>query len=141
MEGILRRLQKLNISLEAKGEQLDIYDPGGALTAELLTDLKENKAELLALLKGLSRSTDHTAIPIAEKRNYYELSASQRRTYFQYAFDSASLAYNIPQAVVLKGSLEAGRLEEAFNELLRRHEILRTSFELVEDQPVQRVMP
>src|SRR5205814_8582731 len=46
-----------------------------------------------------------------------------------------------PVAVRLEGPLEAAVLEQAVNQIIRRHEILRTSFDLQNGQPVQVVAP
>ncbi|MHC5819627.1 MAG: non-ribosomal peptide synthetase, partial [Nostoc sp.] len=44
--------------------------------------------------------------------------------------------YNIPAAVRLQGQLNLGALQQSFNEILRRHETLRTNFQTTEGQPV-----
>ena len=45
--------------------------------------------------------------------------------------------YNILRAVRIHGLLNIEALEQSFNEIVRRHEILRTTFVTVDDQPVQ----
>ncbi|HWR62116.1 MAG TPA: amino acid adenylation domain-containing protein, partial [Clostridia bacterium] len=50
-----------------------------------------------------------------------------------------STFYNIPSVVVLSGDIDKQRFEKAFRTLIERHESLRTSFEMLEDEPVQRV--
>ncbi|MGB5980470.1 MAG: amino acid adenylation domain-containing protein [Cyclobacteriaceae bacterium] len=83
--------------------------------------------------------TDHMSIqPVADKE-YYVLSAAQRRQYFLYVFEKTSTAYNIPKFVRLKGELSIDRLESALNGLIDRHESLRTSFLSINDEPVQRI--
>lgn len=49
--------------------------------------------------------------------------------------------YNVPGAVRLKGSLNVAALEQSFNEIVRRHEALRTTFKTVDGQPVQAITP
>lgn len=71
--------------------------------------------------------------------DYYVLSSAQKRLYFLYQFDSSSLAYNMPQVVRLEGDLDLDRVEFSINRLLERHESLRTSFHIVDEQPVQKV--
>ncbi|HEX8853113.1 MAG TPA: condensation domain-containing protein, partial [Pyrinomonadaceae bacterium] len=48
-------------------------------------------------------------------------------------------AYNISAAVRLSGALDEAALESAFSEILRRHEVLRTTFSEVEGTPVQTI--
>ncbi|MBA4058275.1 MAG: non-ribosomal peptide synthetase, partial [Marivirga sp.] len=59
--------------------------------------------------------------------------------YFLYEFDKASLAYNMSQLVKLEGDLDLHRLTNAFKNLISRHESLRTSFEMTNGIPVQRI--
>lgn len=74
-----------------------------------------------------------------EKRDYYPMSAAQRSMYIQYQKDKNNLGYNMSQAVRVKGRLDIERMEAALHSLIRRHESLRTSFTVVEGEPVQRV--
>lgn len=48
-----------------------------------------------------------------------------------------SFAYNVPRAVRLSGDVDAAALERAINALVERHEALRTTFDLQNDEPVQ----
>jgi len=49
--------------------------------------------------------------------------------------DPGSTAYNGPAAVLLQGSLNVAALEQSINEIVRRHEALRTCFPVVEGRP------
>jgi hypothetical protein len=46
-------------------------------------------------------------------------------------------AYNLSSAIRLKGTLHVTSLEQALNEIIARHESLRTNFEMVGEEPVQ----
>ncbi len=72
----------------------------------------------------------HPAPPlVAQSRgDSLELSFSQQRLWFLDRLEPASALYNLPIAVRLKGVLDIARLEQAFDELIRRHEVLRTTF-------------
>ncbi|MBL6448216.1 amino acid adenylation domain-containing protein [Fulvivirga sp. 29W222] len=80
-----------------------------------------------------------SGIEKAESKAYYPLSAAQRRLYFLYEFDKDSLAYNMPQVVKFKGGLDKVQLQAAFEQLIKRHESLRTSFVVVNDEPQQKI--
>lgn len=67
----------------------------------------------------------------------YPVSTSQRRMYFLQQLDPGGMTYNMPFVLKVKGSLEPGRLVCAVNQLVERHEVLRTSFSLKEGEPVQ----
>jgi amino acid adenylation domain-containing protein len=67
------------------------------------------------------------------------LSFAQQRLWFLDQFEPNSAVYNIPAAVRLSGALDVAALERSFNEVVRRHEILRTGFALVDGQPAQQI--
>ncbi|MET0624306.1 MAG: condensation domain-containing protein, partial [Pyrinomonadaceae bacterium] len=69
------------------------------------------------------------------------LSFAQQRLWFLQMLEPNSSAYNIPAAVRLLGALDVAALERSLSEVVRRHEALRTTFHLVDAQPVQRVAP
>lgn len=60
--------------------------------------------------------------------------------YFQQLY-ADSWAYNSPIALRFTGSLSLEILEKSINEIIRRHEILRTTFTIKEGQPVQAIAP
>jgi amino acid adenylation domain-containing protein len=65
------------------------------------------------------------------------LSFAQQRLWFIEQLDPGNAIYNIPGAVRLEGSLDIGALEETINEIVRRHEVLRTRIEAEAGEPVQ----
>jgi amino acid adenylation domain-containing protein len=65
------------------------------------------------------------------------LSFAQQRLWFLQQLEPDSAFYNIPGAVRLEGTLRVDLLERTFAEMGRRHESLRTTFTLLEEQPVQ----
>ncbi len=69
------------------------------------------------------------------------LSFPQQRLWFLNRLEGSNVAYNVPTALRLTGRLDIALLERAVSEIVRRHEILRTTFVMVDGQPVQRVVP
>ncbi len=67
------------------------------------------------------------------------LSFPQERIWFLNKLDPGNTAYLIIRAIRFQGALEHDVLETTFTELVRRHEILRTQFPLVDGRPVQRI--
>ncbi|NIM18093.1 MAG: AMP-binding protein, partial [Candidatus Aminicenantes bacterium] len=81
----------------------------------------------------------YAAIQPAEEKEYYDVSPAQKRMYLIHRMEEKSTRYNTAAVRLLEGHLETERLERVFRELIHRHESLRTSFELIEDKPVQEV--
>lgn len=69
------------------------------------------------------------------------LSAAQKRLWILYQLDPSSPAFNSRVAVRLSGQLDRAVLEKALNELVRRHEALRSVFPESNGEPSQIVLP
>ncbi|HEX8355362.1 MAG TPA: condensation domain-containing protein, partial [Pyrinomonadaceae bacterium] len=69
------------------------------------------------------------------------LSFAQERLWFLDQLDPGSPSYLVVAAVRLSGALNRPAFERALNELVRRHEVLRTCFGLREGRPVQLITP
>ena len=74
--------------------------------------------------------------PRAEQGSF-PLSFAQQRLWFLAQFEGANSAYNITGAARLTGQLKPSALAQAINEIVRRHESLRTRFTEVDSQPSQ----
>nr|WP_258004534.1 condensation domain-containing protein [Cylindrospermopsis raciborskii] len=90
-----------------------------------------------------SDMTFNTLLPLVPQiRNIYiPLSFAQESIWHSQQLTPDSCAYNSFVTLRLTGSVSATVLESSFNEIIRRHEILRTAFTIVEGQPVQVITP
>jgi amino acid adenylation domain-containing protein/non-ribosomal peptide synthase protein (TIGR01720 family) len=92
-----------------------------------------------ALRQGQEIST--ALIKRAPRDQPLPLSFAQQRLWFIDQLEPQSPLYNIPAAVRLTGELNVTALEQTFNEIIRRHEVLRTSFASVDGNPLQIISP
>jgi amino acid adenylation domain-containing protein len=69
------------------------------------------------------------------------LSFAQQRLWFLDQLESGSAFYNVPAAIRMSGRLNISALAEALQEIVRRHDTLRTSFRNVNGEPEQYVVP
>jgi len=69
------------------------------------------------------------------------LSFAQQRLWFLDQLEPNSPFYNLPEAARLTGALDADALARALNQVVRRHEALRTTFATLNDQPAQIIAP
>ncbi len=83
---------------------------------------------------------DSCFVPLekVEKREYYPVSFVQS-TMFKYPDANYPERYNLGRADLFRGSLDLQRLEGALMKLIERHDVLRTSFHLINGEYVQMV--
>ncbi|MEL6441868.1 MAG: amino acid adenylation domain-containing protein [Cyanobacteria bacterium J06621_8] len=81
------------------------------------------------------------AISAVSREGNLPLSPAQGRLWYLDQLSDRNASYNMFLAVEMRGELQVGVLEQAIAEIIRRHEVLRTRFELVNDQPVQIIEP
>ncbi|EKT4453882.1 non-ribosomal peptide synthetase, partial [Pseudomonas putida] len=94
--------------------------------------------------KMQSKGMSFARLPIPQIRDEWGpigLSYAQRRQWFLWQFEPQSAAYNISMAVRFKGALDGDLLQRSLEDLVQRHESLRTAFAQDADQPVQVVDP
>ncbi|MCG7406875.1 amino acid adenylation domain-containing protein [Paenibacillus sp. ACRRX] len=76
-----------------------------------------------------------------ETRVTYPLSSAQKRQFILQHLGGDTTAYHLPVAVAIEGEIDCSKLEQALTSLIERQSSLRTSFEMVDGEPVQRVEP
>ncbi len=107
--------------------------PDGPLSAEksaLFTLLLKKKRIELARVSPITRSMEAGPCP---------LSFAQQRLWFLDQLEPGSVAYNIPALMWLPDALNADVLKRTLDEVVRRHEVLRTVFVSEGGQPYQLV--
>jgi len=143
----------LGIGKEKIGVNDDFFRLGGhSLKATVLTakihKVFDIKIPLLEIFK--TPTIEHLAryirdakpelyisVKAVEKREYYPVSSAQKRLYVLHQLEGGNMAYNMPTAAILEGDLDQGKLEKVFRQFIHRHETLRTSFHMVNEEVVQ----
>jgi len=139
LDELLAELSQRGVKLWADGDQLRIRAPKAILTPELRDSLTEYKAELLSLLRQRNMAASSTSIPLSPvpRIGNLPLSFAQQRLWSLAQLEPNSSVYNIPVAFRLVGPLNVAALEQSIEEIVRRHEILRTTFSVKNGQAVQ----
>ena len=88
-----------------------------------------------------SAGTEAPPIRPAERTGDLPLSFAQERLWFVDRLEPGSPVYHMPFQYLLRGPLDPDALRRAFGEIVRRHEVLRTSLPFTGEQPVQHVAP
>jgi len=74
---------------------------------------------------------------LTDAQKYYPASSVQKGLFILEQFEDINTTYNIPIGLKIEGKLDKTRLSESIQSLIDRHESLRTSFEVVNGEPVQ----
>jgi hypothetical protein len=127
-DSLLEELARQGVRLWVEGTRLRYSSSRGPLSAELLETLRKNKTELLARLQC---GDVRTSPP----------SFGQRRFFALQKLNPADAFYNVPFAFRLSGDLDVAILRAAFNEIVKRHEVLRTTLEERDGALVQVIAP
>jgi hypothetical protein len=145
------------LGVEQVGMRDDFFDLGGhsLLATRVLSRMREAlgvEVSVRALFENptverLSRVAEAElsggslveAVPLERANGEGPLPASfaQRRLWFLDRLSPGSPAYNVPLAYRLSGPLDAEALWRSLSELVRRHEVLRTTFDVRGGEPVQ----
>ncbi|MGD2086832.1 MAG: amino acid adenylation domain-containing protein [Candidatus Aminicenantes bacterium] len=145
----------LGIDKETIGIGHNFFELGGhSLKATLMTTKVHKKLNVKLTLTEIfktprirdlaeyikkSRRDIHEDIQPVERKDYYSQSSAQKRLYILQQMEQESTAYNMPQVIPLSMQPDMKKLEETFIKLIKRHESLRTSFLIINEEPVQKV--
>jgi amino acid adenylation domain-containing protein len=135
----VRHLSNLSIDLETDGDRLRCHAPEGVLTPMLHQEIAGRKTEIILFLQQAKQVKTSEQLPIqpVPRDGELPLSFAQQRLWFLHQLSPDSTAYNMLEALRLDGSLNIVALEQSLNELVSRHEVLRTTFPTVDGKPVQ----
>ncbi len=136
-------LNSLGIKIWLEGGQLNYRAPKGVMNPDLKNKLLGRKSEILAFLEEAQIATDSSfePIPSIERSEELPLSFAQQRMWFLYQLESQSPFYNEGLQLRVAGVLNVEALQQSINEIICRHEILRTTFPAVDGKPLQIISP
>lgn len=139
----LSYLQSLDIQVWLDKNRLRCNAPEGTLTPELRAEISQRKVEIISFLTTANQTSNLSSLPLLPiaRQGNLPLSFAQQRLWFLDRLIPNNPFYNVPAAVRLTGLLNLAALEQTFNEIVRRHEALRTTFLTVEGQPMQKIAP
>ncbi|WP_254063912.1 condensation domain-containing protein, partial [Granulicella sp. S190] len=105
---------------------------GSFFEGPTVAELAQNQGSISATKTPLAPQPRPEQIP---------LSTGQKRLWFIDQLEGSSAEYNLPEALRLRGPLDVSALARGINDIVDRHEALRTAFVLIDGEPVQRIVP
>jgi len=136
-------LRSLDVKLWVTDDRLHCSAPKGVLTPALRAELTERKAEVMAFLRSAETFTTPSAPPLRplSQQAAPPLSFAQQRLWFLDQLQPDSPFYNLPTTWRLTGTLSLPAMAQCLNEIVRRHQVLRTTFATVKGRPFQSIAP
>lgn len=142
LDELILELKQKDVHLYLQDGKLRCKAPPSILNSELKSTLQNYRAELTSYLSEVQQHNQKSyPIHAISRNSYCPLSFAQQRLWTLAQFNPCSVAYNIPSALRLIGHLDIGILERSLNEIVCRHEVLRTTFDMHDGQPVQVIAP
>jgi amino acid adenylation domain-containing protein len=138
---LLVHLDRIDVKIWIEGTRLRYSAPKGALSPDLRAELTNRREEILAVLMELDALSPLLSEPIkpTPRTGKLPLSFAQERMWFLHQLMPNSIHYNLLRVLSLEDPLDLKALEQSLNEVVQRHEILRTYFEIIEGHPIQRI--
>ena len=141
---LLSELRTLGVKLWVEENRLQYSAPKGKMTSKLRGELVDRKAEIISFLLQVKQATNTIEIPmkpVERNGNSLALSFAQQRLWLIEKTGLSRNAYNVPLTLHLTGQLDELALQKSLNQLIIRHETLRTTFSEINGTPVQIIRP
>ncbi len=98
-------------------------------------------SDLIASKNANTSPVQHSGIVSTQKAPFYPVSTAQRRIYYSTIIDgNNSILYNLPNIIIFNSQPNINKLNSCFNALIKRHASLRTSFEIENNDVVQKIV-
>ncbi len=157
VEEMLAGIWSSVLNRERVGIEDDFFEVGGhsLLATQVVSRLREVFRVEVPLrelfeyptIAGFAKRVDEAAqqeqgvqpppIRRAAREHAIPLSFAQQRLWFLHQLKPESAVYNISSAMRLRGELDVAVLQQTLTEVVRRHELLRTTFAVQNGEPVQ----
>ncbi|MFK8105468.1 MAG: amino acid adenylation domain-containing protein [Saprospiraceae bacterium] len=131
---LLKKISAQGIVIEVEKGKLQLFSAKGDVDRTILSEIKAHKNELISYLtkhENLSlKKKAYEEIPKCKAAVSYSLSNAQKRLWLSSQIEKNSIAFNMPRNIVLEGSYDIACFKKAIHNVIARHEILRTVFNL-----------
>ena len=145
------------LHLEQVGVEENFFDLGGhsLLATQVMSRVRQIfgvELQLRSLLENptvaglavqLDKATRTMAPPLRSlpPEQRLRLSFAQERLWFLSRYDAEASLYNVPAVLRLKGTLNKEALHASLQEIVARHEVLRSSFSEIDGIAIQNIAP
>jgi aspartate racemase len=139
---LLSLLHGRGVQLWVENGKLRYRGSAEVLTPDLLSQLRRQKSAIIEFLDNAQRTPEnHQPLVRSARPAQLPLSYAQERLWFLDQLEPGNVQYNVPTGLRLTGRLEVAVLQACLNQIVRRHEVLRTRYTMVTGQPQQIIEP
>jgi amino acid adenylation domain-containing protein/non-ribosomal peptide synthase protein (TIGR01720 family) len=136
---LLTELRQARVRIWVEGNDVRYQAPRGALTPDLLAELRGRKGEIIEFVRQAQAGTEALPLGPVPRDGDLQISLAQHRLWVLDQIEGPNPTYNISLALRLTGALDVAAMRRSLQAILRRHESLRTSFQ-VEGEAVRPVI-
>src|SRR5712692_2150956 len=134
----LAKLRRLDVQVWIGDGRLRCSAPEGTLTADLQAELSRRKDEIRDLLaNAAAQSSPSPSIEPIDRDRRILPSFGQQRLWFIEQMALGVALFNFTGGICLEGSLDVAALQSSLAEIVRRHEILRTTLTMLDGEMAQ----
>ncbi|MCW8092498.1 non-ribosomal peptide synthetase [Alteromonas sp. ASW11-130] len=135
---VLKDANLAGVRLFLSQGKLKVQAAKGALTPELRSSILASKPEIINILKELEsfKDKDESEVikPAPISPDKVTLSFQQQRLWVLNEITQGSPDYNMPGAYLINGDFDTGAAEKAINEVISRHDVLRTTYHNLDEE-------
>jgi amino acid adenylation domain-containing protein len=142
IKSLLLKLNDDGISVEVTKDQLILEGPLYKIDEESRKQIQSNKQNIIAFISELKLRQDASEVQMKRKTGDFQpLSFTQQRLWIVDKLNEGSFGYNMPMAFRVEGKFAVDVAEKTLEEIVNRHEILRTVYHEQDGSPYQRILP
>jgi amino acid adenylation domain-containing protein len=133
----------LDIKLWLEGERLRFSNSEGVMSPELREEINRRTSEIVSFLHSIRASSSAVPPPLVKipREGALPLSFAQQRLWFIDQLEPGNVAYNIFHGFRVSGDLNPATLQQVLSEIVRRHEVVRTTFSTLDGAPMAHINP
>lgn len=139
IEEFISFLVSKDIRMILNDEKLKLNYPKNALTDDIREELVKRKDDIVSYLKNTNSDNQDEKITPVKKKSEYCLSFEQERLWFLDKFIPWNSAYSNSVAWKIKGNINISYLKQSLQDIVNRHDSLRSTFDMVDGNLVQRI--
>lgn len=125
---LLRKIRKQGIDLRVLNDSLELVSEQESIDDATVSLIKDHKKDIIDYLRTITVENRMEQIPKASGTDDHPITSTQFRFWILCQLEEINVAYNMPLVVKITGDLKVDLLTGAFDQLIDRHEILRTKF-------------